>query len=503
MNTLPWKDVPIPDSRDVYSYRLVDVDHPFEFFWARDRRGEYVFRFKGRFPLDRIDDAPNMSGITTSGEELGGWSYFNLTLDGTENADLFLVLCQSLMSATARVDQGQDIAAVEIILTRLRRWQDLLKAGRAGLLNLGGQIGLFGELLVLRDVFIANLGAFEAVACWNGPLGDEQDFGYSDSLVEVKTARSTRDQTFSVSSLAQLDTTSGNITLAFQTLGVFEDAPPNGLSLNGMVEDVRSRLNGNSAAISEYDMRLSLSKYIPNPEYDRVHFVPVSRRLFSVIDDFPRIEPSEVRNGLLKASYTVAVDECLRFELEPNAAITRILEGSTGAQLQVLDIVPEELVRLDESSELEFKSSLRWSYKEDKIDPILEFVVLKTVSALANTRGGRLVIGVDDDGNIIGLDQDYDTLRNQKNKDGFEQHLYQLLINAFGSPFCARDISMNFPVLEGKEICILRVERSSRMLSVEKTDKVGTKSKAFYVRTGNSSRELSADEIIAYNESRQ
>lgn len=502
MTKLPWTDIPVPDPQSVYSYRLADVDHPFEFFWARDRRGEYAFRFKGRFPVERTEDAPAMSGIKVSGEELDGRSYFNLTLEGTDNAELFLTLCRSLMKATEVVDSDNDVAALDIILTRLRRWQDLLKAGRSGVLSTEGQIGLFGELLMLRDVFLPNLEPLEAVCCWTGPLADEQDFGYSDSLVEVKTTRSTRDQTFTISSLAQLDTTSGQITLAFQTLGVFEDDPPNGVSLNRMVEAVREALGGNGAALSELDIRLTLSKYTPDPAYDRLHFVPVSRRLFSVADDFPRIEPSEVRNGIVKASYTVAVDACLNFEMEPDVAISRILKGSENAHLSDVEIPPEQLIRLDESIELEFKSSLRWSYNENKVNNALEAVILKSVSAFANTKGGRLVIGVSDDREVLGLGPDYDTLKKDATKDGFEQHLFQLLINAFGAPFCAQNVSVKFPTIDDKEICVMRISRTKSLLHVEKVDKSGQKTKTFFVRTGNSSRELSADEIIPYDRSR-
>jgi Putative PD-(D/E)XK family member, (DUF4420)/Schlafen, AlbA_2 len=502
MNKLPWTDIPVPDPQSVYSYRLADIEHPFEFFWAIDRKGEYAFRFKGLFPVERIADAPEMSGISVSGEELDGRSYFNLTLDGTENADLFLTLCRSLMKATEDVDPNNDIAALEIILTRLRRWQDLLKAGRNASLSTEGQIGLFGELLMLRDVFLTNLEPLEAVCCWTGPLGDEQDFGYSDSLVEVKTTRSTRDQTFQISSLPQLDTTSGHISLAFQTLGVFENDPPNGMSLNGMVKAVRELLGGNAAAISELETRLTLSKYSEDPLYDRLHFVPVSRRIFSVLGDFPRIEPSEVRSGVLKANYTIAVDACLKFEMTPDVAISRILKGTDSTQLNPIEVPPEELVRLDESTELEFKSSLRWSYKESKVDTALEFVIIKTVSALANTMGGSLVIGVDDQKNVLGLNKDYDTLRNQKGRDGFELHLFQILINALGASYCAQNVSVSFPLVEDKEICVVQVRRSKSLLPVEKVDRSGKKTKTFFVRTGNSSRELSATEIIAYDSSR-
>ena len=499
---LPWTDIPLPDPQAAYSYILADIDHPYEFFWARDRKGAYAFRFKGKFPLEGTEGAPEMSGISTSGELLGGSTYFNLVLQSNENAEIFLTLCRSLMSATSIISADHDAAALEMVLTRLRRWQEILKSGGNKTLSLEKQIGLFGELLVLKDLFIANLEPFEAVSCWNGPLGDEQDFGYSDSLVEVKTARSTRDREFTVSSLAQLDTTSGNITVVFQTLGVFEDAPPNGLSLNGMVRDVKRHLSGHGAAISELDTRLALSGYVEDADYDRCHFVPASRRLFAVRDEFPRIEAKDVRVGIAKARYEVQLEDCLRFELAPDVAIARILEDVKETRLRGVKVAPDELVRMEESSELEFKSSLRWSYSDAKVDPALEQVVLKAIASLTNTRGGVLVIGVANDHGVLGLEMDYSTLR-ATNRDGFEQHLYQLLNKAFGAVFCTQCLALEFASVAGKEICIVRVERADRIVAVEKIDKSGQKSKVYYVRMGNSSKELDAADVIAYHERRR
>ena len=116
--------------------------------------------------------------------------------------------------------------------------------------------------------------------------------------------------------------------------------------------------------------------------------------------------------------------------------------------------------------------------------------------------GGNLVIGVDDNNKVLGLEKDYETLGRDKSRDGFELHLVQLLINAFGTTFCAQNISITFPIVDDREICIVQVRRSKEMLSVEKLDKSGRKSKTYFVRSGNSSRELGVDEIIEYNRSR-
>ena len=55
----------------------------------------------------------------------------------------------------------------------------------------------------------------------------------------------------------------------------------------------------------------------------------------------------------------------------------------------------EELLKLQESKTLEFKSSLRWNLKEDrKDDKHVTHAALKTIAAFLNTEGGDLLIGV-------------------------------------------------------------------------------------------------------------
>lgn len=501
--SLPWREIPVPDPQSVYNFRLADVDHPYEFLWATDRSGAYAFRFKGRFPLDRLDGAPGMSGISMAGDTLGEWSYFTLVLDNSENAEMFYTLCRSLMAATVSLAAEYDTVALDVIMTRLRRWQEPLQASKGELLSPEEQLGLCGELLVLRDIYLTNLDPPEAIACWTGQLGDEQDFGYAGNLVEVKTVRSTRDRAFTVSSASQLDTASGSIFVAFQTVGVSDRAPPDGMTLNGLADQIHAQIEHNASSSAEFAMRLAARRYFRDPACERLNFMPASRRLFEVTGRFPRIESSELRHGVDKVSYSVDVNYCLPYEIAAADVVHRLLKGAGGASLGPFEIRIEDLSALDESTELEFKSSLRWSYRDSKVDTALENVVTKTIAAFANTRGGRLVIGVDDKGGALSLAKDYATLKTHQNRDGFEQHLYQLMISMFGPVFCTDRVSVSFHQIKERELCLVQVKRVDKLVSVEKVDRSGVRSRAFYVSTGNSPRELGADQGIEYHERRR
>lgn len=102
------------------------------------------------------------------------------------------------------------------------------------------------------------------------------------------------------------------------------------------------------------------------------------------------------------------------------------LESITSSNQSENPITIEEVIAEGESSELEFKFSLRWDRKENRINKTLESVVIKTVAAFANSQGGSLLIGVNDDGSISGLEADYLSLKGA-NPDKFELHLRDLL----------------------------------------------------------------------------
>src|SRR6266496_638743 len=88
-----------------------------------------------------------------------------------------------------------------------------------------------------------------------------------------------------------------------------------------------------------------------------------------------------------------------------------------------------ELATMPEGQTLEFKSSLRYDLKTGGVNKALEQVIVKSVAGLTNARGGVLLIGVADDGEIVGLEKDVQMLPKRQDVDGYENHLTTLLDN--------------------------------------------------------------------------
>ncbi len=149
-----------------------------------------------------------------------------------------------------------------------------------------------------------------------------------------------------------------------------------------------------------------------------------------------------------------------------------------------------DILKNDESRTLEFKSSLRWDYRQEKVNPELEKVIFKTIAAFGNTDGGILLIGVDDDKNILGLENDFKTLK-KPNSDFFEIHLRNLLHTQMGVKYVSKNIRMQFEEVEKDIIvCKIKVMPADEALFLKMKDKNGQLTEKFYVRSGNSSQEI-------------
>ncbi len=324
----PWDNIRNPETEDSYSARLADPNHNFDFFWGKNIAGQYVFRFFGNFDSELCADAPKMSGITTIGGIENNRSHLTLVLENNEDENIFYMLCRSLMHATEILPQGNDTSAVRVVLTKLLRWQRLLENRRSKELSLNEQVGLFGELLVLRDFFLDNLDTEPAVLCWTGPLGDEQDFSYGHSLVEVKTTRASRDRKIKISSVDQLDSVSGNITLVSQTLAHTEKEKNEALSLNKLANNLKEIIQPSGTETVElFEMRLLMMGYETLPSYDKHFFTLVTRKFFKVEDKFPRICAADIPEGVTDVSYYLLVDNCMPWLINNDQFLNKVFKN--------------------------------------------------------------------------------------------------------------------------------------------------------------------------------
>lgn len=149
------------------------------------------------------------------------------------------------------------------------------------------------------------------------------------------------------------------------------------------------------------------------------------------------------------------------------------------------------LIRSGESERLEFKSSARWDFRKGAGNRDLESVIVRTIAGFLNTDGGTLLIGVADDGTVVGLEKDYHTLRS-KNRDGFERFLMDLVARHLGAAVCPL-LHVVFQRVADHEVCRVTVEAAPKPVFVQDGDR-----SHLFVRAGNATRELDARQAVLH-----
>lgn len=181
--------------------------------------------------------------------------------------------------------------------------------------------------------------------------------------------------------------------------------------------------------------------------------------------------------------------------------LNHYLENLTQSKEVVVNVDVFDMIQAGENHHVEFKTTLRFDMKMNQVNKELEQVILKTIAAFSNGRGGTLIIGVTDEGEVIGLENDFNTLK-EGNKDNFELHLRNLVNKAYGVDFASNNLTISFPLINDTEICLVDIKPGNKPLYTEVTDKYGIKHEKFYLRSGNSSPELPTREIANYVRSR-
>ncbi len=139
----------------------------------------------------------------------------------------------------------------------------------------------------------------------------------------------------------------------------------------------------------------------------------------------------------------------------------------------------EELIKRGESKTLEFKSTLRWNLAEDRQDDKgVTHAVLKTVAAFLNTEGGDLLLGVGDDGSVVGIERD-----RLESDDKFMRHLAQVVRNGLGDR-AGTCIDPKTQEVQGKTVCAVSCQRSPEPVFLEWKGMEATPEGDFYVRSG-------------------
>jgi hypothetical protein len=198
-------------------------------------------------------------------------------------------------------------------------------------------------------------------------------------------------------------------------------------------------------------------------------------------------------DGLIAHLYGLTESEFIHI-LSTFPLVAEGVKTATLAAFRELAPDPEEhtlraLIAAGETNTVEFKEAAAWNHFKKAKEESLRKHVAEAAAAFLNAAGGVLLIGVKDDGTILGVEEDMAAADPSKpNRDGYELFLRNFITGKLGAD-ATHACQVTFPTTGDKTICRIAIPASPKPVFLDGD---------LIIRAGNQSKRLNAKEAIAY-----
>lgn len=241
---------------------------------------------------------PDLNGLKVRHRRLEAGEVIKISAPASHQ-QVFTPFCNEIVDAvvTQQRDPWKAVAAT------IRSWQSAWRPARQSMDKIT-QVGLFGELLVLRSLMIPALGT-AAVDQWSGPESERHDFVGERLHIEVKTTRKGRPE-HEISRLDQLRTPTGP-QLLFVSVQL-EETIGGSETLATQVDHVVDLLRGDAAALDVFMTKMANLGWSEEMRSsgELLRFFVRAAEVYEVDDDFPRLPDDFLPpSGVVSIKYTI------------------------------------------------------------------------------------------------------------------------------------------------------------------------------------------------------
>lgn len=232
-------------------------------------------------------------------------TWLALTRKESGGIELFMAMVCDVAGLLDAESASDDPRLLQVFLGRVRAWQEFMRKG-SDALSPEAEIGLIGELTVLRLMMGAGVSAPTATESWVGPLDGIQDFEIGTGAIEVKTTLAPVGFPARIGSLEQLD---DSVRQPLYIAGVRLRQVSTGKTLPDTVDDLRHILREDTESLRHFAERILRARYYDGhrDHYTR-RFDLASVYLMKIEGTFPRLTAGLVPTGITRASYDINLD---------------------------------------------------------------------------------------------------------------------------------------------------------------------------------------------------
>jgi len=290
------------------SFRRVELETVHDFFWILDNRGSMGLKIAlGEIP-EEAAPIGKISGITVVSQRSDHQTDdLFLIITNASDREIFYSLCLDLIQSTQ--EASGDVQLYDSIQKRLRHWQRFLSQTAAKTLSEQVQMGLYAELLFLKETVMPVLSPEAALHSWVGPDFDKQDFSFETCLTEVKAFITSKGPFVKISSMHQLFF--DEKPLYMNAFGITRISA--GSSIVTLIAEIREMLSSEMEH-DLFDQKLAQYGYfegITEPPF--FTYTRDSGHIYKITPEFPRIVPDQISSRIVSVQYTVDLSKCKQF----------------------------------------------------------------------------------------------------------------------------------------------------------------------------------------------
>lgn len=294
------------------SMRRVDSNLNYNMFWILDITGKYGFCIQSNTPFTEENEPISLKGISVvRRNETDSKGSLYLILNDKEEWQIFYTLCEDLINTAKKFDDSKKI--IEAVEIHLKKWHQLLKNDSIRSFTIEKQMGLFGELICLKNTIVPEYGINQAIQSWVGPDFDKQDFLLDHAVIEIKSYKTTKGEVIYISSLQQLQSPKEKIYLIANGLTTTN----NGVSVKEVVESIKNLIN-DEATEELFELKLNeygyISQIISNQQLYK--FKVDKQKVYKINSSFPKILRGDVASPIVEVKYGVDLTQCREYEVE-------------------------------------------------------------------------------------------------------------------------------------------------------------------------------------------
>jgi hypothetical protein len=263
------------------------------------------------------------------GYQYPAWKGISIEFSGFDNADL--KGCYIRIEQSENSDDEvyfavsddlcfclQDIERADLhknLTLALERWRRFFSLRDNIKLSREEQIGLFGELWLLRSMLQNDVG-MGTIGYWRGPYHEVFDFSLQNMGVEVKTTAAKMPYKAHISNEMQLNNCLAGGTLVLCFIAV-QSSDFSGETLGDIVKCIENHVKSDEVAYSLFrDKVFGCGLGNAYIESYTTRYIVKEHAFFNVKEGFPRIISENLPNGLGDISYSLEISACANYRID-------------------------------------------------------------------------------------------------------------------------------------------------------------------------------------------